>query len=154
MSDKAIAIYCFIDDFFKIIGRSSDALCRTKDAEIFTAALMAALYFHGNQWAAMQYMQAHHHVCHIHKSGFNRRLHRHLDTLTALFYSLSRTVKEMNLDARYLIDSFPVAVCDNIRIIRSKLLEGKMYRGKRASQPQVFLRLPHPDGHHRGRPAR
>ena len=38
----------------------------------------------------------------------------------------------------YVIDSFPVAVCDNIRISRSKLLQGKQWRGKQCSMRRYF----------------
>lgn len=37
-----------------------------------------------------------------------------------------------------MIDSFPVAVCDNIRISRSKLLKGKQWRGKQCSMKRYF----------------
>jgi hypothetical protein len=40
--------------------------------------------------------------------------------------------------SRYIIDSFPVAVCDNIRISRSKIVKGEQYRGKIASKRRYF----------------
>jgi hypothetical protein len=37
-----------------------------------------------------------------------------------------------------MIDSFPVAVCDNIRIARSHLLQGEAYRGRNTSKRRYF----------------
>lgn len=40
--------------------------------------------------------------------------------------------------ADYTLDSFPVAACDNIRISRSKLLQGEAFRGKHAAMRRYF----------------
>ncbi|PVD50100.1 hypothetical protein DC498_21540 [Terrimonas sp.] len=42
--------------------------------------------------------------------------------------------------SEYVIDSFPVAVCDNIRISRCKLLKGKQWRGEAEQHAKIFLR--------------
>lgn len=138
MTEQTIAIYCFIDDFFITIGRKADVHCKISDAEILTTALLAARYFHGNLRSACSYMQAHHGVKMIDKSGFIRRLHRLQDQLMALFIALGNTLKELNTSCRYLIDSFPVPVCDNIRIARCRLLQDERYRGKNASKRRYF----------------
>lgn len=109
MADKTIAIYCFLDDFFRAIGRKTDVHCKRNDAEIATTALIAALYFHGNQASAMGYMQKHHGLRKLDKSGFNRRLHRLEEPLIAIFHALGTTFKQLNTTAGYVIDSFPVA---------------------------------------------
>ena len=44
----------------------------------------------------------------------------------------------MNTKSEYVIDSFPVAVCRNIRINRCKLLHGEAYRGYNASKREYF----------------
>ena len=45
------------------------------------------------------------------------------------------------LDNIYIIDSLPVAVCDNIRIRRSKIYTDKKYRGYKASKKRYFYGL-------------
>ena len=40
--------------------------------------------------------------------------------------------------ATYRLDSFPVAVCDNIRIARPKMLQGEVFRGKHAAMRRYF----------------
>jgi hypothetical protein len=138
MTEQTIAIYCFIDDFFISIGRKADVHCKLSDAEILTTALLAARYFQGNLCSACAYMQQHHRVKMIDKSGFTRRLHGLRQQLLALFLALSDTIKQLNTSCQYLIDSFPVAVCDNIRIPRCRLLQEECYRGKNACKRRYF----------------
>ena len=138
MTDQTIAIYCFIDDFFLASGRKEEVHCKLSDAEILTTALLSARYFYGNLATACTYMKQHHGVKMIDKSGFTRRLHGLQQQLIALFSALGHTLRELNTSCRYLIDSFPVAVCDNIRIARCRLLQGESYRGKNASKRRYF----------------
>lgn len=138
MSEQAIAIYCFIDDFLKTVGHHTDAHCKVSDAEIMTTALIAARYFYGNQTTARVYMREQHGVTMIDKSGFTRRLHSLEKQLVSIFYALAQVLKELNTSCQYLIDSFPVAVCDNIRIPTCRLLQGEVYRGKSASKRRYF----------------
>jgi len=48
------------------------------------------------------------------------------------------TLKDINTESRYLMNSFPVWVCDNIRVSRSRLLSGEAYRGYSASKQRYF----------------
>ena len=105
---------------------------------MLTTALLAARFFHGNLCSASRYMQEHQGCRMIDKSGFVRRLHGLKGQLLSLFLALGQTLKQLNTSCRYLIDSFPVAVCDNIRIRRCRLLEGKDYRGYSASKRRYF----------------
>ena len=41
-----------------------------------------------------------------------------------------------------MIDCFPLAVCDNIGIRRSRLVKGEDYPGKIASKPRYFYGFP------------
>jgi hypothetical protein len=45
------------------------------------------------------------------------------------FLALGHHVKHRNTQARYILDSFPVAVCDNGRRARCRLGHGDAYRG-------------------------
>jgi hypothetical protein len=138
MTEQTITIYCFIDDFLHVSGRKDAAHCKISDAELLTTALLAARFFYGNLHSAYGYMQAHHGVRRIDKSGFVRRLHGLKGQLLALFAALGQVIKELNTSSSYLIDSFPVPVCDNIRISSCHLLEGEAYRGKCVSKRRYF----------------
>lgn len=142
MSEKVIAIYCFLDDFFletKHPGSvKPQANPKVPDSIVLTTAIISARFFGGNQASAMLYMADKQGVVMLEKSAFNRRLHRLAPVLSSLFYYLADIFKALNLSSQYLIDSFPVAVCDNIRISRSKLVKGEAYRGKSASKRRFF----------------
>lgn len=139
LPDKVIAIYCFVDDLLTGIHHHTKDGCRTSDAEIITTALVSALVFKGNQRIAIDYMVSHKMTPQLpKKSGFTKRLHGLADLLLQLFEQVGHLLKELNCSHRYLLDSFPLAVCHNIRIHRCKLLQGKEYRGWIPGKQQYF----------------
>jgi hypothetical protein len=111
---------------------------KVSDACVLTTAIVAARFFYGNQQAAIGYMKDHQGLQLLNKSSFNRRLHKLEHVLEGLFYYLSDLFKGLNLESEYVMDSFPVAVCDNIRISRSRLVVGETFRGKIASKRRYF----------------
>lgn len=72
------------------------------------------------------------------KSRFNRRLHRLFLPLLDLFDYLGSILKQINPTTEYLLDSFPVSICDNIRISRVRLVRSQDYRGYIASKRRFF----------------
>lgn len=140
MENYVVAIYCFIDDLRKKLIQKDESFRKTSDAEIITTAIIAAKYFGCNMVKARAYMASHHRVIFIDKSGFNRRIHKLHDFMVTLFYLFGQTIKELNEESIYIIDSFPVRVCHNIRIERSKILKDKkLYRGKCVSKRECFF---------------
>lgn len=72
------------------------------------------------------------------KSQISRRLQR-LDYLfITLFQVLGEGFKELNEESVYIIDSAPIAVCDNIRIRRNKIYGDEAHRGYQASKRRYF----------------
>lgn len=114
---------------------------RLTDAQVLTTALVATRFFGGNLVLAKHYMEQHGGQNHLDKSGFTRRLHALADTLPALFALVGDWLKQRHTEARYVLDSFPVAACHNTRIPRCKLLRGKAYHGRCASKRSWFYGL-------------
>jgi Transposase DDE domain len=138
--DKVIAIYCFTDDLLKSCGHLTPDGCRCSDAEIITTALVSALLFKGNQSLAIEYMRCHNMAPVLPlKSGFTKRLHRLSDLLYSLFQQLGDIIKQLNCTGMYILDSFPLPACHNIRISRCKLFKGELFRGYCASKHQYFF---------------
>jgi hypothetical protein len=108
------------------------------DSQIITTLIVSGLFFYGNQSKACLYMKECHKFNIPDKSNFNRRIHELEDLLADIFIVLSMISKELNPESVYIIDSFPVAVCKNIRISRSKIVKGKEYRGYNASKREYF----------------
>jgi hypothetical protein len=137
--DKIIRIYCIVDDILKGIGHAEDSRRKVSDSEIITTALVSALYFGGHLDNSRGFMKMTKLVpAMLDKSRFNRRLHQLAELLFSIFYQLGHYLKSMAGASEYIIDSFPVAVCDNIRISRCKLLKGKQWRGKQCSMRRYF----------------
>src|SRR5436305_12674152 len=72
------------------------------------------------------------------RSRLNRRLHAVADLLNTLFHQLGAALKELSPSARYLLDSFPVSLCDNMRISRCRLVKDEEFRGYIASKRRYF----------------
>lgn len=137
--DKIIRIYCIVDDILKGIGHEEDSRRKVSDSEIITTALVSALYFGGHLDNSRGFMKMTKLVpAMLDKSRFNRRLHQLAELLFSIFYQIGHYLKSIAGAAEYIIDSFPVAVCDNIRISRCKLLKGKQWRGKQCSMRRYF----------------
>ena len=138
LNDNTIAIYVILDDMLQTIDHREDARRSVNDSLVLTTALIAAWYFGGNWTTALHYMRAHHCPQMLSSSRFNRRLHAIADLAAYCFRLLGWVFKQANTRQRYILDTFPVKVCHNIRISRSHLLQGEDYRGKNASKREYF----------------
>jgi hypothetical protein len=142
MDDTIIATFCLCDELLKAMHHQEDPQCQMNDAEVMTTALTAALFFHGNHESARFMLKQHGYIPHmVSKSRFSRRLHRIKETFVTLFELLGQTWKTLNTESIYVIDSFPIAVCDNIRIRRSKIYTHEKFRGYTASKKRYFYGL-------------
>lgn len=142
MDEKIIATYCLCDDLLKAMHHQADPQCKMSDAEVMTTALTAALFFRGTLESARMLLKQHGYIPQmLSKSHFSRRLHRLKETFLLLFHMLGAVWKQLNNDAIYVIDSLPIAVCDNIRISRAKLYSEERFRGYLPSKKRYFYGL-------------
>ena len=125
MREQTVAMYCFLDDLLTLThprwARLADPRRRLSDAQVLTTALVAARFFGGNLVLGQRYMEQHWGPNRLDKSGCTRQLHALTETLLSLFATCGQVLKELHTEARYVIDSFPVAVCQNVRIPRCRL---------------------------------
>ena len=56
MLGEIVAIYAIVEDLLKAIGHQEDCRIQMSDAEVITAALVAARFFQGNQFVACQHL--------------------------------------------------------------------------------------------------
>lgn len=139
METQIVISYCLCDDLLKALHHYQDPQCKMSDAEIMTTALVAALFFSGNLATASRFLYEQRYIpTMLSKSRFNRRWHRLAHTFLILFNLLGEAWKQLNSDATYVLDSFPVAACDNYRISRCKLYHGEDWRGYQASKKRYF----------------
>jgi len=137
--DKIISVFCFLDDLLKAMRHQDHSRSLVSDAEILTTAFLAASNYGGHLNAARLHMLDYGLVpAMISESRFNRRLHRLAPLLEVIFFQVGTQLKAIAGASDYVLDSFPVAACDNIRIARSKLLKGNQWRGKWSAMRRYF----------------
>ena len=139
MDEKIIAMYCLCDDLLKALHHrrghtTSDDGCRGNDYRLGCCLVLA--------WEPRSARL----LCQerglispmLSKSRYNRRLHNIKDMFIVLLNLLGTVWKELNTSLTYVMDSFPVAVCDNYRIPRAKCIGQEAYRGYIASKKRYF----------------
>lgn len=142
MDTEIIAIYCVCDDLLKAMQHVEDRQCQMNDAEVMTTAIVAAYCFGGNiEWARAMLQQQGYIPTMLCRSRLNRRLHRVKPYFLTLFEHLAEHWKAQNSASLYVLDSFPVAACDQYRILRARLYQGRTYRGYTASKRRYFYGL-------------
>lgn len=139
MINTIVALYCIVDDLLKALNHPEDSRRRIVDAEVITTALVAARFFGGNHQHSRDYLDEHGLIPQmLSPSRLNRRLHH----VSALMYDLQHQMgmlwMQLQADSEYLLDSFPIPICDNIRIGHTHLLQGEAYRGYIASKKRYF----------------
>jgi hypothetical protein len=134
-----VAVYTICDDLLISLGHQEHPLTEMSNAEVMTTALVAARYFGGNQHTACAVLKTLGYIPNmLGHSRYNRRLHRIIGLFHTLFQSLAEVFKAENPNHIYSIDTYPVSVCDNIHIPRSRLYHGEAWRGKIASKHRYF----------------
>lgn len=142
MPEQIITVYCFFDELQKALGHKDDVRAQITIAEVMTVAVVAAHGFTGNQQAALNHMVSHKYIAPLSKSRFNRRLHQIPESYWqfALFV-LAQIRQKTNPREEYIVDSFPVPVCRNIRIRRCSIYKDKVFHGYCASKKEYFYGL-------------
>ena len=134
-----VAVYTMYDDLLISLGHQDHPLSKMSDAEVMTTALVAARYFAGNQQTACAVLKTLGYIPNmLGHSRFNRRLHQISDRFPTLFQYLAAGFRTQNVNDIFVIDTYPIAVCDNIRISRSRRYQGETWRGWIASKRRYF----------------
>lgn len=142
MDTTIVLVYCLCDDLLKAQNHRDDMQCQVTDAEIMTVGLIAALFFGGNQARSNCFLAEQGYIrCHLSRSRFCRRLQRMRPYYAAFFGMLAAFFKECDTTHLYVIDSMPIAVCDNARIRRSRIYTSKTYHGYVASKRRYYYGL-------------
>ena len=120
-----------------------DRQTRYSSAEVMSVPLVACAFFGGNCALARRFLHQHGYTrTSLSASRFSRRLAQLPSGVwRTLFSLLGEVFKQQNHSGTYIVDSLPLPVCDNIRIRRCKLLQGKAYRGYIASKRRYFFGL-------------
>lgn len=123
MIDNAIAIYCFLHNRLKAMNHYEDAQVRMSDAEVMLACLLAGLYFSGTYTHALEFLKSNGLCLYVlSKSQYSRRLNRVKFLLDDILQTVASVQKTLNDSGEYVADSYPVALCHNMRAPNNRLL--------------------------------
>ena len=140
---QLIAIYCFCDDFLKSRGHRDWPNVKMTLAEIMFVYIVATRFFYGNMESAYRTLKEGKYIKRpIVKSQLNERLHA-VDP--KVWHELIRfayeKAQEISLCKQFVVDSFPISVCRNIRISRCRIYQGEEFRGYNVSKKEYFYGL-------------
>lgn len=142
METEIIIIYCLSADYLKEIRHQENSQCQMSDAEVLTIAIAAALYFDSNYALAQRFLSPQAYIGRsLSRSRFSRRLTRLKEHLLTLIALLATIWKELNTEQIYIVDSFPIPVCDNYRIRYCRIYQEEQFRGYQASKKRYFYGL-------------
>ena len=137
-----VAVYTICDDLLISLGHQTHPQAQMTDAEVMTTAIIAAQYFGGNHRRTCCVLKTLGYIPNmLGHSRYNRPFHRIPHLFQILFEYFAEVSKSNNPNGIYAIDTYPVAVCDNIRISRCRLYQGEKWRGPIASKRRHFYGL-------------
>lgn len=130
-------LYTLIDEIIKKIDKKKYKTEVLSDSEIILIYIVSCFYFNGNYAKTIYFMSSTNLIKYgISRSRYSRRLNRLRDKIIIIFKLISDIKK--NESEYFQIDSFPVKVCHNIRIITNKILKDKVYRGRNESKREYY----------------
>lgn len=143
MELEIIAIYCWCDLLLQHLNIKENIRSEMTNAEVTTTAIVAVRFFCGNFENARRFLGEHSYIPNmLSKSRLNRRLHM---LGSELIGDIQRIIGEFfkaaNPNQEYAVDSFPVPVCENIRIFHARIYSNEKYRGYQASKKRYFYGL-------------
>lgn len=142
MDDEILTTFCICDDLLKAFNHKDHPQAVMSNSEIMLVAIVAVQNFGGNFALACRWLNRPEWVPKmIGPSRLNRRLHQLKNFFLILFSLQSVVWKEENPRDIFSIDTFPIPVCDNIRISRCKIYQNEAYRGYKASKRRYFYGL-------------
>lgn len=138
----AITLFCLVDDFLKkqpqkrLRDPSQQVM---SDSEVIFTGIFAAYWVSGNLRKAL-FDVAKKRFCLrvLSESQFLRRLKKIPELIwKEILKQFAKLAKGYN-SSEFVIDSFPYAVCHNMRILQSRIVQGAEYRGYTASKKEYF----------------
>jgi len=140
MNLELTAIYCICDDYLKesgIIGWPNEKM---KGSEVMTTLITAAQFFAGNIKKARSFLKEHGYIPDMLS---HHRLIERIHAIPVRIWEgllgfIQKYASVWMLTPYFVVDSFPISVCQNLRIMRSRLLQGKEYHGYNANKQCYF----------------
>ena len=136
MTEQIITIFCIVDDVLKSVDHKDDLQAKMKTSEVITTALVAAKFFGGVYEKARMFLWSHGYFKHmLNKGRFSVRLRR---VENFIWQAIMTVFKKAASTQEFIIDSFPIPVCKNVRITKEKRFKSSSCRAYNASKKEYF----------------
>ena len=140
MDTKIIFLYCLADAISKALKMREDPQSKMTQAEIITFVMISALFYQGNYQMTHQVTQSCRYFSKLlSHSRLIRRIHQIDESVWLKIFAICRDLIKTEQCTDYIVDSYPVAVCENYKRFRCKLFPGKKFHGYTASKKQYFF---------------
>ena len=140
MDTKIIFLYCLADAISKALKMREDPHSKMTQAEIITFVMISALFYQGNYQMTHQVTQSCRYFSKLlSHSRLIRRIHQIDESVWLKIFAICRDFIKTEQCTDYIVDSYPVAVCENYKRFRCKLFPGKKFHRYTASKKQYFF---------------
>ena len=140
MEEEAIFIYCLADCVVNACPLSDHPQSLMSHAEIITFVMISALYYRCNYAITRKVIAYHRYFNHlISRSRLVRRIHQIPSIVWQAMFLICQSVLKTRFSKKLIVDSFPVAACQNNKIFRCKLFTEKRFHGYTASKKSYFF---------------
>lgn len=140
MEEEVIFIYCLAECVSNASSLKHHPQSHMSHAEIITFVMISALYYRCNYTITRKVIANHRYFSRlITRTRMVRRIHQIPTIVWQIMFLVCQSVLKTNRCKKLIVDSFPVAVCQNHKIFRCKLFNGKKFRGYTASKKSYFF---------------
>jgi hypothetical protein len=135
MDLQAIFIYCLSDEILSNLNFKDDPQCKMTSAEVVTFVIISALHYQCNYRKTRLVALSHKYFPKIlSHSQLVRRIHQIPEHIWFLAFQICKEILNAKNHNEFIVDSFPVACCQNNKILRCRLFQDKEYQGYTASK--------------------
>ena len=139
---QTIFIYCLCDEVVQSLAIKDDAQCKMTTAEVMTFVLLSSIHYKCNYQTTRHVIIANRFFSKmLSYSRLIRRIHAIPEKAWIIAFQVCQQSLTRKNNNFYIVDSFPVPVCQNNKIFRCKLLQGKSYHGYTASKKSYFWEI-------------
>ena len=142
MELQIIATFCLSDDFIKHKGITDWHNVKFTTSEAMFATTTAMRFFYGNLSRALSFLVSHKYINNITFRALNKRIHKlGFECWHEILEFILIWNQKHKINLEFIVDSFPISVCRNIRISRCRIYQGEEFRGYNKSKRECFYGL-------------
>ena len=139
MDLQAIFIFCLCSDVLDHLNHKDHEQSKMSSSEVMTFVIFSALYHQCNYKRTRVVVRSLRFFSRVLSySRMNRKIYQIPDQSWMIVFQISKEILACDVNREFIVDSFPVPCCQNNKIFRCQLFQGKEYHGYTASKKSYF----------------